>query len=60
VDRTFADLPEAAPDALVCVAGRGRITAVNAQAEKLFGYPRAGLAGHRRRPRYRRPARDPG
>jgi hypothetical protein len=32
VDRTFTDLPEAAPDAMVCVDSQGRIAAVNAQA----------------------------
>ena len=45
VDRTFADLLEAAPDAMVCVDSQGRIAAVNAQAEKLFDYPRGDLVG---------------
>jgi PAS domain S-box-containing protein len=45
VDRTFTDLLEAAPDAMVCVDDQGRIVAVNAQAEKLFDYPRTDLAG---------------
>lgn len=45
VDRTFTDLLEAAPDAMVCVDSQGRIAAVNAQAEKLFDYPRTDLTG---------------
>jgi len=45
-DRAFADLLEAAPDAMVCVDGQGRITGVNAEAEKLSGRPgRPGEAG---------------
>jgi PAS domain S-box-containing protein len=36
---------EAAPDAMVCVAGDGRIVLVNAQAERLFGYSRQDLDG---------------
>jgi PAS domain S-box-containing protein len=44
-DRMVTELLEAAPDAMVCVDGRGRIAFVNAEAEQLFGYPRAELAG---------------
>jgi two-component system, cell cycle sensor histidine kinase and response regulator CckA len=44
-DRRFAGLLEAAPDAMVCVDAGGRITLVNAQTERLFGYSRAELVG---------------
>jgi PAS domain S-box-containing protein len=36
---------EAAPDAMVCVDSGGRIVLVNAEAERMFGYPREELAG---------------
>jgi PAS domain S-box-containing protein len=44
-DRLYVGLLEAAPDAMVCVAGDGRIALVNAQAERLFGYGRDELIG---------------
>lgn len=39
-EELFRALVEAAPDAMVIVDAGGRITLVNAQTERLFGYPR--------------------
>jgi PAS domain S-box-containing protein len=46
VDSTeFGDLVEAAPDAMIVVAGDGAIVLVNRQAEQVFGYARGELLG---------------
>jgi PAS domain S-box-containing protein len=44
-ERTFEQLLEAAPDAVVGVDGDGRITVVNRQVERVFGYDREELLG---------------
>ena len=36
---------EAAPDAMLLVAGDDRISLVNTRTEQIFGYPRASLIG---------------
>jgi two-component system, cell cycle sensor histidine kinase and response regulator CckA len=44
-DHRFTGLLEAVPDAMVCVDADGRITVINAHAERLFGYARDELIG---------------
>jgi PAS domain S-box-containing protein len=44
-DPRFTGLLEAAPDAMICVDGSGRIVLANAQAERLFGYAKEELTG---------------
>ena len=46
-DAKLRGLLEAAPDAMIIVEGDGRIALVNAQAERLFAYPRDELLGQR-------------
>ncbi|MGO9971402.1 MAG: PAS domain S-box protein [Solirubrobacteraceae bacterium] len=44
-DQRFALLLEGSPDAIVIVDGEGAIVLLNAQAERMFGFPRTELLG---------------
>lgn len=45
-ERRYEQLLDAAPDAMVVVGEDGLMDLVNAQAERMFGYPRADLIDH--------------
>jgi PAS domain S-box-containing protein len=45
VEETVVGLLEAAPDGILAIDARGRIVLVNAQIERLFGYPRDEMVG---------------
>ncbi|HEU4621165.1 MAG TPA: PAS domain S-box protein [Burkholderiaceae bacterium] len=44
-EKKFRDVLEAAPDPIVIVDSSGRMTVVNSQAERMFGYTRAEMLG---------------
>ena len=45
LEERFRQVVESAPSAMVMIGPHGKIVMINAQSEKLFGYPRAELLG---------------
>ena len=45
-ERNFRSLIDAAPDAILVIDSAGRITDINEEAERMFGYSREAMVGH--------------